>query len=173
MVRLHQPTLDALHARLQALLGGPTPLFLDMIRFQPIGLSGYLGHSREVGKQGDIYGLRLEAQVLFPVNGTDAAVRNTAAATIDTALLGKDRTTLRKAGFYKLEPVGRKEESTHLELTYQLVFEFIQVPENDSALIGELVVASATGSRESGDQRPLRDILDELPHQESFNIKPN
>jgi len=170
MAGLHLPMLNALRAHLETFLGGPVPHFLNDVRYQPIGLGHYLGHSREEGKKGDISGLRLDAQVTFPVAGANAADREIAATAIDTALLGQDRATLRGAGFYKLVPSGRKLTADSLELNYHLTYEFIQTPEQNSLIIDELDLSTASGSRGPDDKRPLRDILDELPHTENLNI---
>jgi hypothetical protein len=170
MSLLHASTLAALRTQLETFLEGPTPFSLEVIRFRSIGLGGYLGLSREEGKYGDISALRLDARILFDFKQDSEAARLAAADAVDAALLGLEVATLRENGFFKLEPVGSKAGDDNLQLVYQTLFEFRQLPEQDAESITNVVVSTAPGSE---DGRPLREILNTHPHKEGFNIQPD
>jgi hypothetical protein len=170
MALLQASTLDALRTQLETFLEGPALFSLEAIRFQPVGLGGYLGLSQQEGQYGDISGLRLDARILFDFKQDSDAARIAAADAVDTALLGQEVATLRENGFFKLEPVGRKAGDDNLQLIYHTLFEFRQLPEQDAESITNVVVSTAPGSE---DGRPLREILNTHPHKEGFNIQPD
>jgi hypothetical protein len=111
----------------------------------PTGLGGFVG-ANEV-PAGEIFGRRLQATVLVTVSANDADALNEAVVAVTGVCLGTDRALLLEKGILRitLDDVGPQAagaEGTTVEraLTFEVLYEFLQGPEEAEGVIVEVPI---------------------------------
>jgi hypothetical protein len=122
-------------------------VFVNPLRVAPAGVGGFVAASQE--PQGDILGLRLDAQVSVTVKADSADNLNGAVSTMTRTLLGADQDALIKQGILRIalegmapNPVAQPgvdpAAPARRDLTFRVLYEFLQKPRAGQSVIQQI-----------------------------------
>lgn len=123
-------------------------LRLNAVQLLPTGLGGFIGMNDD--PKGEIWGQRLNADVLMTVKAASASELNNAVTAHLNALLGQTRQTLLEHGILRLTLAdlgggaiapGAAEQV----LTFRIFYEFVKKPTEDEGVIQEIPISVNVG----------------------------
>ena len=108
-------------------------------KITPTGLGGYVGEHED--PIGDLFGRRVEAQVLVTVSGSNNNVLNNRALAVRNAILSLSRAERVQKGIHRATPdldIAPATQANRRNLGFNIVYEFIKVPEDAEGIIQEI-----------------------------------
>jgi hypothetical protein len=137
----------AIGSLLEDAVAPPTRLgsLVTSTQLTPTGLGGFVG-ANEV-PAGEIFGRRLRATVLVTVSANDTDALNEAVVAVTGACLGTDRASLLEKGILRislddvgLQAAGAEDTTVERALTFDVLYEFLQGPEEAEGVIAEVPI---------------------------------
>lgn len=128
-------------------------LLITPVRVSPTGIGGYVG--AHPSPQGDVFGRRITARVQLSVPGSDATALDDTVEQITQAVLARDRAELAQLGILKLSlfelgprptpPAPGPPTQPRRELSFDVLYEFLKLPEEDGGVIGTIPIDIEAG----------------------------
>lgn len=111
------------------------------VRITPTGVGGFVRLNED--PIGEVYGRRVEGTVSVAVTANNEESLNGSVASLLSALIGRDKATLRESGIYRIDMDGmgsvvRETGRFEQDATFSVLYEYLRIPEEAESVITQI-----------------------------------